>query len=75
MRNATDAEIAEARAKPDSDSVLGIRNDADERDGAHYGRLVVHGAHDSIEGRSTATSANVFRTIWRRHPKIVPALT
>ena len=32
------------------------------------------GCFDSVEGLATAAEAAVFRTVWRQHPRIVPAL-
>ena len=71
LRDATDCEI-DAAAGPERDKLLGMR-EADDEDGAHYGRMVVSGTQDSVAGPSTAIRAEVFRK-WRRHPAIVPAL-
>ena len=78
MREATDLEIRHARQQAHHEKLLGVVVDADESDGAHYGRLVVKGVVETaIASGPTAGSAvrhsSAFET-WKAHPKIRPAL-
>jgi ectoine hydroxylase-related dioxygenase (phytanoyl-CoA dioxygenase family) len=73
LREATDAELRHARQQADPEKLLGVVAGADESDGAHFGRLVVKGAVDTVAGAPTAQRADVFAQ-WARHPKILPAL-
>ena len=74
LREATDFEISHARQQVDHEKLLGVVVNADESDGAHYGRLVVKGAVDTVEGAATLQRASAF-SMWTAHPKIRPALT
>jgi hypothetical protein len=73
LRVATDFEISHARQQEDHEKLLGVVANADESDGAHYGRLVVKGIVDTVAGAATVKRPSAF-SMWAAHPKIQPAL-
>lgn len=73
LREATDLEIQHIRQHRNHEKALGMVVDAEDSDGAHFGRMVVKGAVDTVSGRATVQHRDAFVT-WLEHPKIRPAL-